>query len=462
MAQSEHKVKTPKQKLSKRILPTTLFGRSMLIIMTPVLLLQLFATYIFYDRHWSRMTDRLAYALVGEVSVIIDRMHYQEFDPQAIDELAELSERYLEILVRFEPEANLPEESLSGWRPQVVAQTLRRVLEEKLPYQVSLHVGDQERWIELAIAIGQRGVLFISVPERRLFSSSSYIFVLWMVGLSVVLFSIAIIFMRNQIRPIRRLAIAADWFGRGKDVSQFKPEGAREVRQAANAFLTMRDRLRRQISQRAIMLAGVSHDLRTPLTRMRLAIEMLDVPKSDKQELGRDIQEMERMVDGYLDFVRGEGEEETEKSDLARLIEDVYRNHPLFDSKHVSFVNEVYGAPVMWLKSNAMRRCLQNLIGNALTYANSRVNITLQNQEDESGVGLCLLIEDDGPGIPEESRDNVFKPFYRLESSRNKQTGGVGLGMSIAMDVVYAHGGKIYLGQSDDLKGLKVSLILPL
>ena len=462
MDQSDIEKKKLKKPLSKRVLPHTLFGRSLLIIMTPVLLLQLFASYIFYDRHWSRMTDRLAYALVGEVSVMIDRLHYEEFDPKATEELSEIAKRYLEIVVRFDADGVMPQESLKGWRSKIVAQTLRRVLEEKLPYDFSLHVGEQERWIELAIQIGERGVLYVSVPERRLFSSSSYIFVLWMIGLSVVLFSIAIIFMRNQIRPIRRLAVAADWFGRGKDVRQFKPEGAHEVRQAANAFLIMRERLRRQISQRALMLAGVSHDLRTPLTRMRLAIEMLDVPKADRQELAKDIQEMERMVDGYLDFVRGEGEEESEKYDFVALIQDVIQNAPRTAEREISFVNDTQASQVIWLKPNAMCRCLQNLIGNALAYSHSKLLITVQLQDDENGSMLCLLIEDDGPGIPEEAREDVFKPFYRLEASRNKQTGGVGLGMSIAMDVVYAHGGKISLGESDVLGGLKVTLQLPL
>jgi two-component system osmolarity sensor histidine kinase EnvZ len=273
----------------KRFLPKTLFGRSLLIIITPVLILQVLGTYIFYDRHWSRMTDRLAFALVGEIAIITGEIEVGR-SAEDIDRISDIIARDLKLNINYDANLKtLPPERIDGWRQQMVAQTLKDGLKGRLNMPFSLFFGEDGRWLDVSFLL-ENGVLTVSVPENRLFSSSSYIFILWLIGLSVVLFSIAVIFMRNQIRPIRRLAVAAEWFGRGRDIPDFKPHGAKEVRQASNAFITMRDRIKRQISQRTEMLAGVSHDLRTPLTRMKLELELLD--DRDSKAIRADIADM--------------------------------------------------------------------------------------------------------------------------------------------------------------------------
>jgi len=433
--------------LIKRILPQTLFGRSLLIIVTPVILLQVVATWIFYDRHWDTMTNRLAYAVGGEIGMVIEQL---ERDGSVADrtETLSMASRTMDLIITFEPDAILPPQ-----RPKLsslLERTLGMALDERVrkPFVIDTRVASN--WIEIRVQMAD-GVLSVMSPERRLFSSTTYIFLLWMVGAAMVLFAIAIIFMRNQIRPIRRLAAAADAFGKGRDVTRFKLEGATEVRQAAAAFLIMRERIQRQISQRTEMLAGVSHDLRTPLTRMKIQLELYG-DCQEVEDLKADVIDMEQMIEGYLAFARGEGAEAPVPTDLNRLINEVVSSARR-DGAIVDLHLE--GELSLPLRPNSVKRCLANLIGNARRYAD-HVWVQAGRRDD----AIEITVDDDGPGIPASSHEDVFRPFFRLEGSRNRSTGGVGLGLTIARDVIRSHGGDITLSDSPR-GGLRAVVRLP-
>jgi two-component system osmolarity sensor histidine kinase EnvZ len=295
-------------------------------------------------------------------------------------------------------------------------------------------------------------VLTTVTTRKRLFSPTTYIFTLWMVGSSLVLVAVATIFMRNQVRPIRRLAAAANSFGKGRDVPHFRPAGAAEVRQAAQAFIEMRDRIKRQIEQRTEMLAGVSHDLRTPLTRMKLELAMLG-DSAEIDELKADVEEMEKMVDGYLAFARGEGAAAPEPADISAVLEQVVASARKEGARIDLHTEEHLVLPV---RLDAIRRCFTNLVLNAVRYG-KHVQVRAGRRAD----AVEVLVDDDGPGIPADQREAVFRAFFRLDPSRNIETGGVGLGLTIARDVVRAHGGDILLDQSP-LGGLRARLRLPL
>lgn len=435
-------------RLIKRFLPRTLFGRALLIIVTPVILAQTVATFVFYDRHWDTMTNRLAFGVAGEIAFVIeqlDRDHTGEDHSRTLS----MAARNMDLLITLEPGAILPnqEPELRG----LLKTTLGQALDEKVRRPFTIDTEVAREWIEIRIQMAD-GVLSVLSPERRLYSSTTYIFLLWMVGSSLVLFAIAIVFMRNQIRPIRRLAVAAEGFGKGRDVANFKLEGAMEVRQAATAFLVMRERIQRQITQRTEMLAGVSHDLRTPLTRMRLQLAMME-ESSEIDDLKADIAEMESMIEGYLAFARGEGAETPLPTDLNRLLNEVAsaarREGALVDLH----IEEEITQP---LRPNAMRRCLANLLANARRHAD---HIWVQAGRRD-GV-IEITVDDDGPGIPTAVREDVFKPFFRIDDSRNRATGGVGLGLTIARDVARSHGGEVILADSPR-GGLRVIIRLPL
>jgi two-component system osmolarity sensor histidine kinase EnvZ len=295
------------------------------------------------------------------------------------------------------------------------------------------------------------GVLQATMSYKRLNTSTTYIFILWMIGSSVLFFVVAAIFLRNQVKSLRRLAAAADGFGKGRPIAFSKVEGALEVRQAAVAFIQMRDRIQRQIRQRTDMLAGVSHDLRTPLTRMKLALELMgDDPTV--AELKSDVVEMEHLLQVYLDFARGEGTETPVDTDIAALLQDIAAAAAR-EGKAVS-VNQPPELMVP-IRPNALRRCLGNLIANGARYG-SHVWLTGRPAED----GVDILVDDDGPGIPPAERDHVFQPFIRLDSSRNPSTGGIGLGLTIARDVARSHGGDVRLETSPQ-GGLRARVHLP-
>jgi two-component system osmolarity sensor histidine kinase EnvZ len=293
----------------------------------------------------------------------------------------------------------------------------------------------------------------IEIPERRLSSPTAPVFLLWMMGSSAVFFAIAVVFLKNQIKPIRRLSVAAESFGKGQEVEGFKPEGALEVRRAAQAFIVMRERIKRQIRQRTEMLAGVSHDLRTPLTRMKLQLALMK-PQEGLDELVADVADMELMVEGFLAFARGADGETSEQTDLTDLLEGVVHDARRASGRDIAL--DLPPACPLVLRPHAMRRCFSNLVSNALRHAKCvRVSV------EEAGTAVFVNIEDDGPGIPENRRAEALRPFVRLEDSRNPDTGGVGLGLTIASDIARSHGGDLSLGISSALGGLKVMVRLP-
>ncbi len=433
--------------LLKRLLPRTMFGRSLLIVVVPLVLLQAIAAWVFYDRHWAAVSWRLSAGVVGDIALLIEAM-----------QLAGSATDTVRLLDRGTSVTDLDFTLRRGARLQPPPPGGGSLLEEQLmqamqgrvdlPYRIDAQ-GDP-RGIEIDVQLPV-GVLAVAVPSKRLFSPTTYIFVMWMVGSSLVLLAVATIFLRNQVKSLRRLAAAADGFGKGHEVPFFKVEGALEVRQAAIAFLKMRDRIQRQIRQRTQMLAGVSHDLRTPLTRMKLALELLrDDPAA--RELKSDVAEMERMVHGYLDFARGEGTEAPVETDISLLLEDIAA---AVRRQGASLSLAVPAECVMPVRPNALRRCLGNLIGNACRHS-SHVWLTGVAIAD----GIDILVDDNGPGIRPSDRDRAFRAFVRLDPSRNPSTGGVGLGLTIARDVARSHGGEITLENSPQ-GGLRARVHLP-
>lgn len=435
----------------KNILPQTLFGRALLIIVTPLILMQAISTFIFFDRHWDTMTRRLAHTLAGDIAFIVDSLTPL---PKQLDlnQIFLKADDILHIRLTYSPEEILvKKKAFQQW--DRVRKSLQDALKERVRRPFSIDTIKKDRRIEIKVQLPQ-GLLNVNVHEKRLYSSTPYIFLMWMIGSSLVLFAIAIIFMRNQIRPIRRLAIAARSFGMGRGSSEIKPSGAKEVRQATQAFRQMRERISRQFAQRTEMLAGVSHDLRTPLTRMKLQIEMLE-RTPETRELQDDIQEMERMIDGYLTFARGEGSESLSKINLASLIEEIISTERR-DGSVINFVNKSKTIKSVTLRPQAIKRAITNLIINSKKYAET-VKVGFEYNSEHA----IITIDDNGPGIKPEHRDDVFKAFFRLDPSRNTDTGGTGLGLTIAKDIVQSHGGDLLLSEAS-LGGLRATITLPL
>ncbi|MBT5780496.1 MAG: HAMP domain-containing protein [Rhodospirillaceae bacterium] len=439
--------------LLKHLTPKRLFWRSLLILLIPMVLLQGVVAYIFFERHWDTVSRRLALGLTGDIIYVMRTMQkYPE------DEFREwtlrAAHREMQINAVFEKGAQLPAEA-----PPLGSSNMDRMLHHALserliiPFHIDTRRDDKNISVRIEL---KEGVLDILTPRKRMFSTTVYIFVLWMVGTALVVTAIAIFFLRNQIQPIRRLARAAEAFGKGREEVDFKPGGASEIRQAAAAFIDMRGRIARHIDQRTEMLAGVSHDLRTPLTRIKLQLTMLRESSPDTgaeiSDLESDIAEMEKMIDEYLAFARGQGGEAPVPADLSALLSDIVegarRNGTVLELDAEAALN-------LPLQPNAIKRCLTNLIDNAVRYG-EQVEIRARRV----GESVEVLVEDDGPGIPPESIEDVFKPFYRLDNSRNPNYAGAGLGLAIARDVARSHGGDIML-QKSALGGLRAVLRLP-
>ena len=431
----------------KNLLPKSLLGRSLMIIVMPLVILQVIAGYIFYESHWRKVSLTLSRGVAGDIATVIELMRIDD-GANNFNKMFQLPAKHMGLLMSFSEGGILSNtQSVQSGKTE---QTLARALQEAVGRPFVINSVKIDRHVAIDVQLSD-GVLHVVTARKRLFSTTTYIFVLWMVGSSLVLFSVATIFMRNQVKPIRRLAEAADDFGKGRDALKFKPEGASEVRQATAAFIAMRDRIQRHITQRTEMLAGVSHDLRTPLTRMKLQLEMAPYSYA-LSDLNDDVFEMENMLEGYLAFARGEGGEDPALTNLGDLLNVVVsqarRKGGVIDLHVESEIN----VPV---RPKVFRRCLTNLIDNAMRYA-EHVSLRVGKREDF----VDIIIDDDGPGIPQESRENVFKPFFRIEESRNLKTGGVGLGMSIARDVVRGHGGNIELDTSP-VGGLRARIRLP-
>ena len=434
----------------KRLLPQTLMARTILIIVAPVVLLLAIATLVFYERHWDTVTRRLALGVAGDVAVVIDNLD-RLTETEILDAFMVSMRRHLLIDIEFAQGAVLaatpPAATLQN---RIVDRMLTRALSERLSQPFQIDTAGQAEHVEILVQM-ERGVLTVTTRRERVTSSTTYVFILWMVGTSLILLTVAILFLRNQIRPIRSLAQAAEAFGKGRDPPDYKPWGATEVRQAAHAFQDMRRRIGHHMAQRTEMLAGVSHDLRTPLTRMRLAIEMLPNGR-EADDLHSDVAEMEGMVEGYLAFARSQDVEVAVETDLPLLLEQVVANARRAGAEIELQADGDLQVP---LHPNAFRRCMTNLVDNARRYA-THVAISAKRR----GAVIEIAVDDDGPGIPPENREEVFRPFRRLEESRNPETGGSGLGLAIARDVIRSHGGEIILSEAP-LGGLRALLRLP-
>lgn len=436
--------------LIKRLLPRTLLGRSLLILITPLVLLQVMATYVFYDRHWDTITRRLANALAGEIGFLVDlnalapdRFPFNGPTMQA------LAKRRFDLDLAFDADRVLPNQPPAA-PVGFLEAGLSVALSEQLRRPFVLKTREHERFVEIEIQLA-KGILHVVARRERLFSVTTTAFILWMIGTSLVLVAIAIVFMRNQVRAIRRLSRAADSFGKGRDVPDYKPEGAIEVRQAGAAFLIMRERLRRQIAQRTEMLAGVSHDLRTPITRMRLQLEMMG-DGAEIADLKSDLAEMEAMIDEYLAFARGEGGEVPVTVDLEPLLRDAAEAA----GRHGAVVQVTLTPPlVLTARPQAVQRVITNLLANAQRHGGGRVWLSARRRAK----AVEILIDDAGPGIPADKRREVFKPFHRL-NPRRSGGGGAGLGLTIARDLIRSHGGEVTLEDAPQ-GGLRVRLILP-
>lgn len=436
------------QGIIKSFLPRSLFGRAVFIIVLPLVLVQAVAIFVFYDRVWETVTRRLTQALAGEIAMTIENWQRA---PTPADRAATLATAAgtLGLFIEMREGQRIAQEMTedgSGILERRLAQALR----ERVARPFNFDVWQQPRNVVVDVQL-DGAVMSVTVARERVFTTTAYVMILWMVGSSIVFFTVASIFMRNQVRPIRKLAEAAEDFGKGRDVEGYRPAGASEVRQAGAAFVVMRERLRRFLQQRTEMLAGISHDLRTPLTRMKLELALLDDGPS-LAGLRADVADMERMVESYLAFVRGEGEEQPEEIDLGRILAELVADEQR-DGHPVRLITE--GDLKVSLRPQAIRRSIRNLLANATRHG-ARIELRAKRRERS----VKILIDDDGPGIPNSAREDVFKPFYRLDASRNAATGGVGLGLTIARDVVRAHGGDIWLEDSP-LGGLRARIKLP-
>ena len=432
-----------------RRMPTGLFGRSLIIIVAPMLILQGVIAFVFMERHWQSVTTRLSTAVVRDIAGIVDVIETYPQDTE-YDTISRIARERFALGVKV-----LPLEDFPPLRPKPFFSILDTALSQQLGQQLDkafwIDTVGESAFLEIRIRLEDR-VLRVFVPRKQAYASNTHIFLLWMVGASVVLLTIAILFLRNQIRPIQRLAEAAERFGKGQDVpADFKPRGASEIRKATTSFLEMRNRIERSVDQRTAMLAGVSHDLRTVLTRFRLQLAL--VPLSTEVEaLSGDVDDMQDMLQGYLDFARGDTGEAVDDIDIKEVLEPFYGQAEELGKNFSVFFE---GEPIAHLRPTAFSRLMSNLILNAFRHGD-----TVQVRGTHRARGLRLEIHDDGPGISAEDREEVFKPFVRLDEARNQDETGTGLGLAIAQDIVHTHGGEIELDDSD-LGGLKVIVQLP-
>jgi two-component system osmolarity sensor histidine kinase EnvZ len=428
-----------------RMVPRSLFSRSLLIVLMPLLILQAVLAYIFYERHWDSVTRWLASGFAGEVGLVVELL---EAAPTAAEKsrVLDLARDHLDFAISLEPDGVLHREPATTALDRRLALTFAGELDR--PFAIDTRPVAQPRQIAIYVQL-KDGLLRVLAPRKRVDSTTTQVFIGWMIGMSALLLALAIYFMNRQVQPILRLARAVDQFGKGRDVGDFKLDGPTEIRRAGAAFNLMRKRILRHIGQRTEMLAAVSHDLRTPLTRMRLELEMLadgQAQQSDLEGLRADLDEMVNVVDGYLAFARGEGQEAIVATDLGSLLQEVAQRASAGRSP---VLVELESPVTLPLRPVAMRRCLTNLVQNAVRHARW-VGIRVAAQGDH----VWIAVDDDGPGVPADQREAVFKAFYRLEASRNPSTGGVGLGLTIARDIVLGHGGDVE-------GGLRVLVRLP-
>jgi two-component system, OmpR family, osmolarity sensor histidine kinase EnvZ len=429
-------------------LPKGLYARSLIIIIAPVVLLQSIVAYVFMERHWQLVTRRLSSAVTADVAALIDIYESYPQDRDAT-KLSRIASERLQLDVDILHDTDLPPPG-----PKPFFSILDEALSDELRRQVDrpywMDTVGRSNYVEIRIKLDQNQVMRVLARRSQTYASNSHIFLVWMGGSSFVLLGIAILFLRNQIRPILHLSEAAEALGKGREI-EFRPRGAREVRQAGHAFLEMKRRIERNMEQRTTMLNGVSHDLRPILTRFKLSLVFLD-QTSEVEDLKRDVDEMSRMLEGYLAFARGDTGEHAVETDLRLLLEEAQSDA---ERQGHAMSLDVVGDPIITVRPDAFRRLLFNLVANAARHGD-RIEISANHETR----WLVLNVDDDGPGIPAEMREEVFKPFVRLDEARNQDEGGSGLGLAIARDIARSHGGDITLGDSP-LGGLRATVRLP-
>jgi two-component system osmolarity sensor histidine kinase EnvZ len=430
-------------------LPKRLYARSLIIIITPMILLQSVVTLVFMERHWQTVTQRLSTAVTRDIAAIIDMIEtFPEGDNYA--DVIRIAQERLRLKIDI-----LPPDPLPPPGPKPFFSILDQILSAEITDQINrpfwIDTVGASNVVEVRIQLDDK-VLRVFVRRSQAYASNTHIFIVWMVGTSLVLLMIAIPFLRNQIKPILQLAEAAESFGKGRPMPRdFRPRGAEEVRRAGFAFIQMRERIERQIEQRTAMLTGVSHDLRTILTRFKLQLAVSGA-KADTEALNQDVNDMQAMLEGYLSFARGEALEDPGGFDLAVYFEKLTEEAKL---RKRALSTSLTGDPDIHVRPNSFNRLLSNVVGNAFRYAkNVRVSAT------HTRGWLTMIIDDDGPGIPAESREDVFKPFMRLDTARNLDASGTGLGLSIARDIARSHGGDIVLEDSP-MGGLRAIVRIP-
>jgi len=433
-------------------LPKTLFGRMLSIILLPMILVQVITVFIFYERHWDTVTRHMAQNLAGEMALVIDQAGTAP-DAATIEAITATGWDYFSFPVNFDKGASLGV-PVPVPNPSYAETMLRREIGRRVsqPWQVNTASDPNLVFVDVQL---ETGVLRIYASRKRIFSSTSWTFIGWTVGSSILLFAVALVFLRGQVRPIHRLANAARQLGIGRAAPDYRLEGAREVRLAGRAFQAMRHRIMRQLNERTDMLAGVSHDLRTPLTRIRLQLALMK-ETADTRAISDDIREMETMIDGYITFAAGGGDEASEEIAvdklLKRMVDQARKSHK-FDIALTLSKTKIPKFPV---RKNAIQRAFANIISNAIRYS-TKTHVSIWQRNDE----VMIQFDDNGAGIPAEKRADAIRPFVRLETSRNRRTGGTGLGLSITSDIILGHGGALTLGESP-LGGLRVTIKLPI
>lgn len=429
-------------------MPKGLFARALIIIIAPMVILQSVLAYAFMERHWQTVTRRLSAAVTQDIAALIDvaESYPQDKDYETLSRIA--SDR-LGLDVEMLPAGPLPPPAPKPFF-SILDSTLSREIRTQIGRPYWIDTVGRSNIIEVRIQL-EKGTLRVLTRRSQAYASNSHIFLMWMLGTSFVLLSIAVAFLRNQIRPILKLAAAAESFGKGRD-TDFHPRGAREVRQAGHAFIEMRRRIERAMEQRTAMLNGVSHDLRTILTRFKLSLALMDEDAPELDALKKDVDEMSRMLEAYLAFARGDAGEQSSPTDMGALLEELKA-----DAERQGHATDVVvsGDPVATVRPDAFKRCIANLVNNAVRHGD-RIAITATRDPR----WLTVMVDDDGPGVPADQRDEVFKPFVRLDEARNVDEGGTGLGLAIARDIARSHGGDVALAESP-LGGLRAVVRVP-
>jgi len=429
----------------KNILPKRLFYRSLIIVATPIILLQIIITVVFFDSLWIKANKGMTRSLVGEVKTLYDSYNNETSNKKFIIELYNIN---YDFSIKLKKNEVLPDEKTERWYSPV-DRSLRRELKSVFGTSYWFNTTKYKELVDLRIKL-ENDILQIFFPKHKISPSSARIFALWITLPGLLLIAVAIIFLKNQTRPIVNLSKAAESFGKGEYIKEFRPSGAKEIRQAAHEFNKMRKRITIHLNQRSEMLSGISHDLRTPLTRLKLQLALLKQQDLAKK-MSEDIEEMERMLNEYLEFSRHQKNEETEIVEINKIVKEITNK---YENKKIK--TSIEKDLKINIRPNSIKRCLTNLIDNGLSYGNE-VSIACNKTENN----ILIYVDDDGPGIPEKEYNNVMKPFYRIDKSRSQNKSGVGLGLSIANDIIRSHGGAISFEKSP-LNGLRVIISLPI